>query len=639
MGKNCPSCKKTNKTVANFCFNCGCVIDALYHPINTMLHKRYRIVEHMKKGGMANLYKAEDLKTPNKICVIKEMIEMQVDPEVQRKYATLFETEMRILANLRHFGIPDVRDYFIFSGRYYIVMEYLGGKNLEDLQVETAPGGFPERTVLIWGLELAEILEYIHSQDPPVVHRDIKPSNIVQRKEGRLMLIDFGIARFFSKATTGSSIGTPGFIAPEHYKGNPEPRSDIFSLGVTLYQLVSGIDPAREIPYNLPSLGKKKPELSSFAVETIEKMMALDPDARYSNASELFSRFSSKVDKKAAPVVLPPSVTTESQNGAVIKGSPEKEGAPSQESVQPPATEKAEPPAQAPQQSLSREKPPESRHEEKPAPSLRAPEPLTPPPAEVRKPIIIAELQKKSPRDHFDGALKQPPRGMEITSSRDNAKMLLILEGIVLIGAFVDDEAIFTNEKPINPVFLPSFYMDRNPVTIKMFTQFLRETGYEYSYKETLDHRYENHPVVNVTWYDALAYAQWAGKRLPLEVEWEKAARGPDGRKYPWGNVWERERLNCSLLGNLRTTPVGLFPKGNSPYGCQDMVGTIWEWTLDAFAPYPYKGPSAKLAELISVRGGGWKSSRRECRCTSREKMDPFTASPDLGFRCVISAY
>jgi len=646
MGKDCPSCKKTNKTIANFCYNCGCVIDALYHPINTMLHKRYRIIEHLKKGGMANLYKAEDLKSSSKVCVIKEMIELQVDPQVQKRYADLFTREMQILANLRHFGIPDVRDYFIFAGRYYIVMEYLGGMNLEDLQLQEAPDGFPEKRVLTWGLELAEILEYIHSQTPPVVHRDIKPSNIVLKKEGRLILIDFGIARFATKATTGSSIGTPGFIAPEHYKGNPEPRSDIFSLGVTLYQLISGIDPSREIPYNLPPLKENKPGISPFAIETIEKMMALDPADRYTNAEELFRHLSTKVDKKSAPISPLPHHETSSRPGQEHSEMPPQPPADASTREKPPELSCGEKSVSQADSAKTEEKlqPAVPRHEGKPPAAPKMPEippaPVPgPPPVEMKKSIIIEELQKKSPRDLFDSAPRIHPKGLEITYGRDNAKMNLVLEGIVLIGAFVDDEAIFTSEKPINPVFLPSYYIDRNPVTIRQFSQFLRETGYEYPHRESLDHRYENHPVVNVTWYDALAYARWAGKRLPLEVEWEKAARGHDGRKYPWGNVWERDRLNCSPPGNLRTTPAGLFPRGASPFGCQDMVGNTWEWTMDAFAAYPYKGPAPRVPELITIRGGSWKSGKRECRCTSREKVEPLAGSPELGFRCAVSSH
>jgi eukaryotic-like serine/threonine-protein kinase len=602
---------------------------ALHQPIDTVLNKKYRIVAHIKKGGMANIYKAEDMKKGNKLCAIKEMIELQADEEMQWKFTECFEREMQILANLRHFGIPDVSDYFVFNGRYYIVLEYIPGKNLEDLQVLEAPNGFPERKALSWTLELSEILEYIHSQNPPVVHRDIKPSNIILRKEGRLILVDFGIAKFFStEIRTGTQIGTPGFIAPEHYKGNPEPRSDLFSLGVTLYQLLTGIDPSKEVPYNLPPLDQVKPDLSCFAVALVERLMAIKPVDRFKSADELFTFISSNREIKSSSPTRPDLVQVKQPlSASVIQPPPVSQGSSSETSKAQAGSQDVKPPAQ---------------HEA--APRAPSPPSTPPPPSSSRKSKndgdkahLPSELSGKSSRDFFDGAPKTGKKGTEIVFGKDGSRMVFVPDGIVLVGALIDDEAVFTSEKPINAVKTSAFYIDRFPVTIKQFMQFLRETNYDYPHKETLDSRYDNHPIVNITWYDALTYARWAGKRLPLEIEWEKAARGTDGRKYPWGNIWDREKLNCALLGSLRTTPVGLFPKGSSPYGCQEMVGNVWEWTLDSFSNYPYRGPSTKKSEPISVRGGSWKSGKRECRCTAREKSDPLLFTADLGFRCAIS--
>jgi eukaryotic-like serine/threonine-protein kinase len=595
---------------------------SLHQSINTILGKRYKIVAHIKKGGMANIYKAEDQSKGNKLCAIKEMIELQADEEMQWKFTECFEREMQILANLRHFGIPDVSDYFVFNGRYYIVLEYIAGKNLEDLQIMEAPNGFPEKKVLSWALELAEILEYIHSQNPPVLHRDIKPSNIILRKEGRLILIDFGIAKHFStEIRTGTQIGTPGFIAPEHYKGNPEPRSDLFSLGVMLYQLLTGIDPSKEVPYNLPPIDQVKPDISTFTIGLLDKLMALKPRNRFKGADELFAHLTANMELWSSFVARqePPQIK---QQGPLSASSP------------PSTTSHAEPAKVQPVQDIKPPLVPEALQPRVPSASPAA---LKKPQETGAKPLILPDFAQLSPREIFDGAPKTGKKGTEITLGKDGSRMILVPGGIVFVGAMIDDEAVFSSEKPINAIMVSAFYIDRFPVTIKQFLQFIRETNYDYPHKDTLDQRYENHPVVNVTWYDALAFARWAGKRLPLEVEWEKAARGTDGRKYPWGNVWDRERLNCALLGSLRTTPVGLFPKGSSPYGCQEMVGNVWEWTLDASANYPYRGPSLKKNEPLSIRGGSWKSGKKECRCTAREKLDPSAFNADLGFRCSVS--
>jgi gamma-glutamyl hercynylcysteine S-oxide synthase len=202
-----------------------------------------------------------------------------------------------------------------------------------------------------------------------------------------------------------------------------------------------------------------------------------------------------------------------------------------------------------------------------------------------------------------------------------------VRDGMVLVpaGPFLMGSDEFAREAPPRVVDLPAFRIDRYPVTNDEYGAFVAGTGH----REPVDwvgHRPRpgtwRHPAM-VTWTDADAYAAWAGKRLPTEAEWEKAARGTDGRRYPWGNEWDTSRAltweTVAVTGN-RTEPVDARPAGASPYGCEQMVGLLEEWVADWYAAYPGSAyRSLAYGERYRVlRGGAWIFTQTHARCAYR---------------------
>jgi formylglycine-generating enzyme required for sulfatase activity len=202
------------------------------------------------------------------------------------------------------------------------------------------------------------------------------------------------------------------------------------------------------------------------------------------------------------------------------------------------------------------------------------------------------------------------------------------------------------DEAPARELDLPAFEIDKFEVTNADFASFVEVTGYRTDAEAKEEGRSRNwrmaaegkddHPVVFVSWNDAVAFCQWVGKRLPTEAEWEKAARGTDGRTYPWGNEWDVARSNSKEAGHRGTTIVGSFPDGASPYGVMDMAGNVAEWTADWYKAYPgstfvspYFGEKYRV-----IKGGGWFSDKELVRTTERSCSSVELANDDVGFRC-----
>jgi formylglycine-generating enzyme required for sulfatase activity len=199
------------------------------------------------------------------------------------------------------------------------------------------------------------------------------------------------------------------------------------------------------------------------------------------------------------------------------------------------------------------------------------------------------------------------------------------------------------DESPAHEVELPTYYMELFEVTNDQFAAFAEDTGYvteaeadsATGWRAYADGK-GNHPVVKVSWNDAKAYCEWAGRRLPTEPEWEKAARGTEGFLYPWGDDWDPNKANVKESGFRGTTPVGSFAEGTSPYGLFDMAGNVWEWTADWYQPYPGNTVEDPFygEEFKVLRGGGWFDEPDQVLTTNRSSTSPTAANDDIGFRC-----
>ncbi|HEX8734120.1 MAG TPA: protein kinase [Pyrinomonadaceae bacterium] len=262
----------------------------------TILNGRYEIVRKIGGGGMGAVYLASDKNLGGVLRAVKEMVQSYIEETQQEKAINDFKRESLLLTSLEHSSIPTIYDYFYDEkeGRFYLVMKYISGGDLAARLRSSPEGRVDEASVTEWAIQVADVLDYLHNRQPPIVYRDLKPSNImIDGNSGRVMLIDFGIARWVNKEEKGvTAVGTMGYAPPELFSGNVEARSDLYSLGSTMFHLLTGADPQNNPLlifdfHKNPRPRQINPQLSDQIEQILMRSVEYNADKRFNSAAEM----------------------------------------------------------------------------------------------------------------------------------------------------------------------------------------------------------------------------------------------------------------------------------------------------------------------------------------------------------------
>jgi len=651
---------------------------------------QYEIREEIGRGGMATVYKAYQ-PSLGRYVAVKVLPPYHADADI---FIARFIREARAVARLEHPHILPIYDFGREGELSYIVTKYVEGGTLKDRLGQP----FDLRQAASIVTQVASALDYAHDQG--IIHRDVKPSNILLDHGEWALLTDFGLAKMIGASVritgSGVGIGTPAYMSPEQGQGlEVDRRSDVYSLGVILYEMLTGRTPyeadsplsvmVQHITKPLPLPRAVNPDIPAAVERVMIKALVKDPAYRYACAGDLAIALQAAVAQVEATPTVKPSPEAETMTGAAVPPPP-------QEPPQSPP-----PPAKPPKTTES----PRRRNRIVAAVitsvailalavagcvviwTLIRPTPATPTPTFTVAQALTATTQAAgiiaipsptatteatatllikttatpptaTPRPTDTPTLSPTPSPSPSPTPTHpsepaagtikvfgDAEMVYVPSGRFTMGSDSGDP----DESPAHTVYLDGFWIDRTEVTNAAFQKCVAAgaCSQPISASNTRDSYYSNpafadYPVIYMNHYDAEGYCRWVGKRLPTEAEWEKAARGTDDRRWPWGNTFDPGKL--ALGPGDDTAPVGSNPAGASPYGVLDMAGNVLEWVADWYAPdyyarSPQRNPQGPATGVDNVlRGGRWWDAEYDLRTTRRWHLGSNTRTAYLGFRC-----
>src|SRR5438876_350547 len=320
----CDNCGAANPPTARFCQFCSTLLPFKHStgslPDQTLLAGAYQLLSRIGQGGMGAVYKAADTRFNNRPVAIKEMSSIGVTPTRLLEAEAAFEHEAHLLADLLHPNLPRIYEHFAENDRSYLVMDFIEGQTLEEYLDQKGGGPLPVDQVITWAEQLCDVLNYLHSHQPPIIFRDLKPANVMVSESGHVYLIDFGIARIFKPGQSHDTValGSPGFAAPEQYgKAQSTPRSDIYSLGALLHCLLTGIDPSEQ-PFFFRRASELNPVIPRELEQLLQQMLEMDADKRPAGAQDVVKVLRHVEQMRVSGTLIPAARNT---TQATTKGS------------------------------------------------------------------------------------------------------------------------------------------------------------------------------------------------------------------------------------------------------------------------------------------------------------------------------
>jgi serine/threonine-protein kinase len=615
--------------------------------IGQILDERYQVESQIGIGGMGTVYRAKRLLIGDDVAVKILHDSFNAD----RMASERFQREAQTAARLKHPNAVTVYDFGTMKdGAKYFVMELVEGQSLREILDKQ--GLLPLSSVAEITNQVCAALDEAHRLG--IIHRDIKPDNIVVHAtiNGlRVKVLDFGIAKLrdttVSNLTqTGSIMGTPHFMSPEQCLGEElDQRSDVYSMGIVIFEMLCGRLPFKatvatavaiqQVNQPPPSLRSINPNVPAAVESVVFHALEKQRDARPITAGTLAHELS-VASQGGYP--MPLTVTPQPGKG-IIKGlqgggfdsdAQETTITTAVSSRETPTVRISTPVSTAPVPSITGEVPLGGFTQNRTKPILIGVAASLVLLIIVSASFLLINRNSSQQSDLMKSDNKPtPPQGMAYVSG-----------GEFMMGSDKGDEY----EKPAHKVTVKPFFMDIYEVTCEDYKKFIDATGHRAPpdwNKGNFPKGAARKPVTSVNWDDAVAYAKWAKKRLPTEEEWEFAARGTDGRIYPWGNEWKDGMANADKV-NSGMVDVGIY-KGQSPFGIYDMIGNAWEWTSSDVKAYP-KGttPALESDDQKIIRGGYWGSTAGKGKATASFRGWYGARSEDnyqnTSFRCVVDA-